>query len=159
MPKRYQTTALMRINNAVITSLLRMGVTLGSFSLLTVRGRKSGNLVQTPIAIFAQEGKRYLVTPYGIVNWVRNLRAAKGEATITRNRRTEKIRAIELEPAVAASIFRAAVLSGPPGIPVALVRWYRAHLVLPYLNITETSTLEEFEHEVQTHPVFLVSST
>ncbi len=56
---------------------------MGSFALLTIRGRKSGRPIETPIAIFVQEGKSYLLTPYGIVNWVRNLRAAGGEATIT----------------------------------------------------------------------------
>ena len=30
--------------------------------------------------------------------------------------------------------------------------------VLPYLNITENSSLEEFEREVLTHPVFLLQS-
>lgn len=51
--------------------------------------------------------------------WVRDLRAAGGEATITRTRRTEKIRAVELPPEGAAPIFREAVRSGPPGIPAA----------------------------------------
>src|SRR5437870_1565210 len=86
---------------------------LVNFTLLTVRGRKSGKPIETPIAIFVQGGKSYLITPYGIVNWVRNLRAAGGEATITHTRRTEKIRAVELPPEAAAPIFREAVLSGP----------------------------------------------
>ena len=30
--------------------------------------------------------------------------------------------------------------------------------VLPYLNITENSSLEEFEREVLIHPVFLLQS-
>src|SRR3989440_12933532 len=114
-------TTSVRINNFMISSLLRLGIKLWSFSLLTVRGRKSGKPIETPIAIFVQEGKRYLITPYGVVNWVRNLRAAGGEATITRSRRTEKIHAIELEPVAAAPIFREAVRSGPPGIPTALI--------------------------------------
>src|SRR5207248_6862755 len=97
-----------RINNAVISTLVRLGVNVWSFALLTVRGRKSGRPIETPLAIFVQGGKRYLITPYGTVNWVRNLRAAGGEATLTRNRRIEKIHAIELEPVVAAPIFREA---------------------------------------------------
>ena len=147
-----------RINNAMISSLLRLGVNIGSFALLTVRGRKSGKPIETPIAIFVQEGKRYLITPYGVVNWVRNLRAAGGEATITRSRRTEKIHAIELEPVAAAPIFREAVRSGPPGIPTALIRVYRSLFVFPYLNVTANASLEEFEREVLTHPVFLLQS-
>jgi len=92
------------------------------------------------------------------VNWVRNLRAAGGEATITRSRRTEKIHAIELEPVAAAPIFREALRSSPPRIPAVLIRVYRSLFVLPYLNINVDSTLEEFEREVLTHPVFLIQS-
>ena len=131
---------------------------MGSFALHTVRGRKSGKPIETPIAIFVHEGKSYLIASYGIVNWVRNLRAAGGEATITRRRRTEKIHAVELPPEAAAPIFREAVLSGPPGIPAVIIRVYRSLFVLPYLNVTVESSFEEFEREVLTHPVFLLQS-
>jgi deazaflavin-dependent oxidoreductase (nitroreductase family) len=158
MAKRYKVNAFVRINNSIISSLLILGISMGSFALLTVRGRKSGRPIETPIAIFVQEGKSYLIASYGIVNWVRNLRAAGGEATLTRNRRTEKIHAIELEPVAAAPIIRVAVRSGPPGIPSAIFRGYRSLFVLPYLNVTVDSSLEEFEREVLTHPVFLLQS-
>jgi deazaflavin-dependent oxidoreductase (nitroreductase family) len=156
MAKRYKVNTFVRINNLITSSLLHLGISMGSFALLTVRGRKSGQPIETPIAIFVQAGKSYLITPYGIVNWVRNLRAAGGEATITRSRRTEKIHAIELPPEEAASIFREALRSGPPGIPTLLIRVYRSLFVLPYLNVTVDSSLEEFEREVLTHPVFLL---
>ena len=39
-----------------------------------------------------------------------------------------------------------------------IFRVYRALLVLPYLNVTENSSRDEFEREVLTHPVFLVQS-
>jgi len=103
MAKQYRVNAFVRINNSIVSSLLRLGVKIGSFALLTVRGRKSGKPIETPIAIFVQGGKSYLITPYGIVNWVRNLRAAGGEATITRTRRTEKIHAVELPPDLSGS--------------------------------------------------------
>ncbi len=158
MAKPYRVTASVRINNAMISSLLRLGIKIWSFSLLTVRGRKSGKPIVTPIAIFVQEGKRYLIASYGVVNWVRNLRAAGGEATLTKMRHSEKIRAIELPKDTAALVFREALRSGPPGIPAVIFRVYRSLLVLPYLNVTENSSLEEFEREVLTHPVFLVQS-
>jgi hypothetical protein len=92
------------------------------------------------------------------VNWVRNLRAAAGVATLTRGRHSEKIRAIELEKDAAAFVFRDALRSGPPGIPAVITRWYRDLFVLPYLGVTENASLEEFEREVQIHPVFLIQS-
>ncbi len=84
MAKSYRVNTLARINNTMISSLLRLSIKVWSFSLLTVRGRKSGKPIVTPIAVFVQDQKRYLVAPYGVVNWVRNLRAAGGEATLTR---------------------------------------------------------------------------
>jgi deazaflavin-dependent oxidoreductase (nitroreductase family) len=158
MAKPYRVNTFMRINNTVITWWLGLGIKMWSFSLLTVRGRKSGKLIATPIAIFVQDQKRYLIASYGVVNWVRNLRAAGGEATLTQRRHSEKIRAIELSKDAAALVFRAALRSGPPGVPAVIFRVYRARLVLPYLGVTENSSLEEFEREVLTHPVFLVQS-
>src|SRR6266487_5885394 len=158
MAKPYRVNAFVRINNTMISSLLRLGIKVWSFSLLTVRGRKSGKPIVTPVAIFVQDQKRYLVATYGVVNWVRNLRAAGGEATLTRRRHSEKIRAIELEKDTAALVFREALRSGPPGIPAVIFRVYRALMILPYLGVTENASLEEFEREVLTHPVFLVQS-
>ena len=158
MAKPYRVNTFVRINNTMITSLLRLGIKVWSFSLLTVRGRKSGKPIVTPVAIFVQNQKRYLVATYGVVNWVRNLRAAGGEATLTRRRHSEKIRAIELEPEAAALVLREALRSGPPGIPAVIFRVYRALLVLPYLNVTENASLEEFEREVLAHPVFLLGT-
>jgi deazaflavin-dependent oxidoreductase (nitroreductase family) len=158
MAKQYRVNAFVRINNATISSLVRLGIKVGGFSLLTVRGRKSGKPIETPLVIFVQKQKRYLIAAYGIVNWVRNLRAAGGEAILTQRRHNEKIRAIELSSEAAALVFRAALRSGPPGTPAMIFPVYRALFVLPYLNVTENSSLEEFEREVLTHPVFLVQS-
>lgn len=156
MAKPYRVNAFMRINNTIILSLLRLGIKLWSFSLLTVRGRKSGKPIVTPVAILVQDQQRYLIATYGVVNWVRNLRAATGVATLTRRRHREQIHAIELSPEAAALIFREALRSGPPGVPAVIFRVYRALMVLPYLNVTENSSLEEFEREVLAHPVFLI---
>ncbi len=156
MAKPYRTTAFMRINNAFTISLMRLGVPLASFALLTVRGRKSGKPITTPIALFVQDGRRYLIASFGLVNWVRNLRAAGGTAAITRQRRTEQIQAIELAPADAAPILRDSLLAGPPGVPAPIVRVYRRYFILPYLNVTLTSSPEEYERETLTHPVFLI---
>jgi hypothetical protein len=156
MAKPYRVTTFTRINNRVISSLLRLGVPLWSFGLLTVRGRTSGKPIETPIAIIVQEGRRYLIATYGIVNWVRNLRAAGGEATMTRSRRSEYIHAVELPPLAAAPILRTALRSGPPSIPAPLFRPYRQLVILPYLDVTATSSLAAFEREALNHPVFLV---
>src|SRR5260370_37010385 len=122
MTKPYRVTAYARLRNAINASLVRMGIPMGNTSLLTVRGRKSGKPIQTPVSIFVQDQKRYLIAPYGVVNWVRNLRAAAGVATLTHGRHTEKIHALELEPESAAPVCPDAVRTAPPGIPAMFVR-------------------------------------
>ena len=147
MAKQYQVTFFVRLSNLFSTTLVKLGVPLGLIYLVTVRGRKSGKLITTPLAVIVQEGKRYLIAPFGTVNWVRNLRAAKGEATLTRGRRSEKIRAIEQAPAAAALVLRESMRAGDaPGF------------VRSYLNVIADSSLEEFEREVLTHPVFLLQA-
>src|SRR5919201_1013491 len=68
-------------------------------TLLTVAGRKSGRPRTTPVTVITDpDGHRWLIAPFGEVNWVRNLRAA-GTATLRSGRRSETIRAIGLTPA------------------------------------------------------------
>jgi deazaflavin-dependent oxidoreductase (nitroreductase family) len=155
MTKPYRVTASARLSNAINASLVRMGIPMGNTSLLTVRGRKSGKPIQTPVSIFVQGGKRYLIAPYGVVNWVRNLRAAAGVATLTHGRHTEKIHALELEKDAAAPVFREAVRTDPPGIPAVFVRMSIRFTLSRYLNVGVNASLEEFEREVLTHPLFL----
>jgi deazaflavin-dependent oxidoreductase (nitroreductase family) len=91
--------------NPLARFLLAAGIPMGPDVLLTVRGRKSGLPRTTPVAICEHAGRRGLISPFGEVNWVRNLRAA-GRATLTVGRRTEEVIAVELEPAEAAAFIR-----------------------------------------------------
>src|SRR5205814_731022 len=131
-----------RISNAIVSFLIRLGINLGGtntgmMALLTVRGRKSGKSITNAIVIIVQEGQRYLISPFGLVNWVRNRRAAGGEAIITRSRRSEKIRAIELPPQTAAPIFREMVRAAGGG-----------NFVQSHLSVTIDSPIEDFEREI-----------
>jgi deazaflavin-dependent oxidoreductase (nitroreductase family) len=91
--------------NPIAQFLLAAGVPMGPNVLVTIRGRKSGLPRTTPLTVVEMGGRRWLMAPYGEVNWVRNLRAA-GCATITVGRRKEEVTAIELEPAQAVPFFR-----------------------------------------------------
>lgn len=90
------------------------------------------------------------------MNWVLNLRSAGGEATLTRGRRTEKITATELSPEQAAPIFRWALQTGAPRIPSPIMKLYRRFFALPYLDVDVDSSLEAFERQAATHPIFVV---
>ena len=146
MAKTYQAPLFVRVGNVLTTTLLRAGVKLvgpGKYPmyLLTVRGRTSGQPHTIPIVILEQNGKRYLASPYGIVNWVRNLRAA-GEAILTRGRRSETINVRELPQSEAALMLREDIKGGNP-----FARYY---------GVTAGSSLEEFERAVVSHPLFVL---
>jgi deazaflavin-dependent oxidoreductase (nitroreductase family) len=147
MAKTYQAPLFVRAANVLTTTMLRAGVKLvgpgnSPMYLLTVPGRKSGQPRTTPIATIEQDGKRYLLTPFGVVDWVRNLRAAAEEVTLTRGRRAETVKARELPNGEAAPILRAFIQSGNP--------------IGNFFKIPAESSLEDFERAVLTHPVFVL---
>jgi deazaflavin-dependent oxidoreductase (nitroreductase family) len=146
MAKTYQAPLFVRVANILTTTLLRAGVKLVGYGhypmyLLTVRGRKSGQPRTVPIAIWERNGTRYVGSVYGIVDWVRNLRAA-GEATLTRGLRAETVTVRELPNGEAALVLREDIRGGNP-----FARSY---------GVTAGSSLEEFERAVLTHPVFVL---
>ena len=81
------------------------GLPMGFNGLITIRGRKSGLPRTTPIAIIQVSGRRWVWSPWGDVNWVRNLRAA-GDAQITFRGREEAVRATELDRTQRVAFFR-----------------------------------------------------
>ena len=145
MPKPYRVGLFVRSNNAVMRSLIRAGVRIGTFAVLTVRGRRTGRPVHVPLVVFSDGGNRYLVASYGIVNWVQNLRAADGRAELRRGHTIEKILRFSLQ-------------TGPPGIPRPIVRIFRRFFVLPYLDVHMNSSGDEFARSAIGHPVFLVQT-
>jgi deazaflavin-dependent oxidoreductase (nitroreductase family) len=102
--------------NPLARFLLAAGVPLGPNGLITVRGRKSGRPRTTPVAIIQVSGRRWVWSPWGDVQWVRNLRAA-GHATITVRRRSEHVLATELDATQRAAFFREILGPLARGIP------------------------------------------
>jgi deazaflavin-dependent oxidoreductase (nitroreductase family) len=144
MAKTFRATFFIRASNTIVTALLRAGIKMGSMTLLTVRGRKSGQPRTTPVALIEKDGQRWLVAPYGAVNWVRNLRAA-GEATLTHGRHTEHITVTELSAKEAAATLKESLSTAPS-------------FLRQYFDVSPTSSLEEFEREAPRHPVFGIQS-
>src|SRR5437870_5285710 len=143
MAKMYQVNVATRMRDALIMTLLRAGATMGTTALLTVRGRTSGQPHTVPVILVEQDGHSFLVAPYGVVQWVHNLRAA-GTATLTRGRRSEAISVTELPAQEAAPVLKQYL------VKVAAVR--------PFFDATRDSPLEAFELEVPRHPVFQITT-
>jgi len=139
MTQIYQLTPGRKLVNSFVSGLLQIGLQLGSTYLLTVKGRKSGRLFTTPVTLVEEDGQRWLVSPYGEVNWVRNARAA-GEVVLTRGRRSETVSIAELSPAEAA--------------PILKIYLKRVPVVRPFFDVTAQSPLEAFVTEASHHPVF-----
>jgi deazaflavin-dependent oxidoreductase (nitroreductase family) len=156
MPKPYRAGLLVRFNNAVMRSLIRAGIRIETFAVLTAPGRRTGRPVHVPLVVFSHGGNRYLVASYGVVNWVQNLRAADGLAELRRGHTTEQITTIELPPDQAGPILRFSLQTGPPGIPRLIVRIFRRFFVLPYLDVHMNSSDDDFARSAIGHPVFLV---
>jgi deazaflavin-dependent oxidoreductase (nitroreductase family) len=103
-------TWLIRLN----AGLLRRGLKLGSQSLLTVRGRRSGEPRSTPVSIASVDGERYIVAAFADAAWVGNVRAA-GAGTLRRGSVIEPISLTELPVAERGPVLRAFLDQVPGG--------------------------------------------
>ena len=100
-----QVPATVALFSPILKSTLAAGLPLGPNALVTIRGRTSGEPRTTPLAIIDTGGRRWVWSPWGDVHWVRNLRAS-GRATITVRRRSEEVRARELDRDQRVAFFR-----------------------------------------------------
>ena len=98
--------ALSWVNRALGRALDR-GKGPPSLRLLTVRGRRTGRDLTTPIApVFGDDGSVWLVAAYGDTAWVRNLRAA-GRVELRRGADRTSYDARELDAPEAIPVLRA----------------------------------------------------
>ena len=97
MPERYKQPGWFtrHVFNSLVAALTGLGVSVLGSRVLAVKGRKSGEWRTTPVNVLQVGDRRYLVSPRGQTQWVRNLRAA-GEAKLRLGRKTEDVRATEL---------------------------------------------------------------
>ncbi|ASR38504.1 nitroreductase [Prauserella marina] len=84
-----------RAFNSLARGLTKVGISLLGSRVLTVEGRKSGQPRSIVLNLLKHDGERYLVSPRGHTEWVRNLRVA-GEATLSVGSRSETVRPVEL---------------------------------------------------------------
>jgi deazaflavin-dependent oxidoreductase (nitroreductase family) len=141
MAKTYQLTPFRRFVNTMMKLMLRWNIAPADTYLLTVRGRKSGKRYSTPVSLIEEDSRRWLVSPYGEVSWVKNARAA-GEVRLSRGGKTETVAIHELGPAESAPILKTYITE------IGIVR--------PYFDVKPDSSLEAFEAEAPRHPVFLL---
>lgn len=131
--------------NRVVAMLTAAGLSVWGSRVLQVRGRKSGEIRETPVNLLTVDGARYLVAPRGETQWVRNLRVA-GEGALRLGRRTEPFRAIEVADADKVALLRA-----------YLKRW-KAEVGVFFSGVGADSSDEALLRIAPDHPVFRLES-
>lgn len=119
-----------------------LGVAPNYLVTLEVVGRQSGKLIRFPLVMIGMNGERYLVSMLGAeANWVRNLKAAGGQARLHHGR-IEEVRLTEIEASQCAPILKT-YLRYAPG-------------ARPHIPLSKDAPLAEFAQIAARYPVFRV---
>jgi len=146
-PPRYQEPGWLTRNlfNKAVAGLTGLGISVLGSRVLAVRGRKSGEWRTTPVNLLIIDGQRYLVSPRGHTQWVRNLRVSR-EGELRLGRRAEPFTAEEVSDDAKPAILRA-----------YLVRW-KAEVGVFFGGVGPDAPDSELRRIAPGHPVFKISS-
>ena len=119
----------------------RLGLLPRRLVTLEVRGRRTGTLTRFPLGMADVGGQWYVVSMLGECNWVLNVRAAEGRATL-RRRRARAVRLFEVPVDERARVIRRYVERVPGG--------------RPHIPVDRHEPVEAFEPIASKYPVFRV---
>ena len=135
-------TTLTQLLNRTMGWLASLGLTPSDTVTLEVKGRRSGAVRSAVVTWVEHEGTRYLVSPRGESEWVRNVRAAGGEAAIRRRGqrsvRLEEVPAEQRAPVIKAYLGKTAMATKQ------------------HFGVDPKADVAEFETIAARHPVFRV---
>ncbi len=132
-----------RLADRFTAALSARGVGPDYLVTLEVPGRRSGRTVSLPIVVADVRGERYLVSMLGEgVNWVRNVRAAGGDATLRHGCR-EEVRLEEVAPDRRAPVLKSYLGRAPNA---------RVHI-----PVDKDAPLTDFERVAGRFPVFRIA--
>lgn len=141
MVEAYRPNMLRRLFNSLVASMIRLGIGPSGHYLLTVRGRETGRSYSTPVHVVDWQGDRWLVAPYGTVDWVKNARKS-GEISLSRRGECRDYVLREVEPEHRAPI---------------LQRYLEITSFFgPNLGVALDARVETFEEIAEDHPVFFL---
>ena len=128
--------------NRIVAALTHMGVSVMGSRVLEVRGRKTGEQQRTPVNLLTIDGQKYLVSPRGETQWVRNVRADEGRLDLLVGRRREHYCADEVPDEQKVPILRP-----------YLKRW-KAEVGIFFDGVGPDSSDEAISATAHKHPVF-----
>jgi hypothetical protein len=140
--RNWRPTRFGRIHNRIYAWISALGLTPPILITLQVRSRSNGRLCSIILATVNYEGSRYAVSMLGDNSeWVKNIRAAGGDACIKRGR-SISVKLIEVPPADRAEILKAWCQVAPSG---------RRHL-----PVSHEAPVSAFEAIAGNYPVFRI---
>jgi hypothetical protein len=128
--------------NVIFRGFARRGRGPETLYAVSIPGSLSGRTREVPLHVIEHESHRYLVAIYGEHAWVRNLRANGLKAVLTRAGRREEIQGTEVSPSEGGRVLRTYVARIPH--------------VVPYLDIPEDASEQDWARLAETHPVFRI---
>jgi deazaflavin-dependent oxidoreductase (nitroreductase family) len=148
LPEHYRRPGWFTANvfNRLVAALTRVGVSVYGSRVLEVKGRKSGELRQTPVNPLRYVDSDYLVSPRGHTQWVKNLRAST-QGRLRVGRRTEPFTAVEV-----------ADDDKPPLLRAYLKKW-KFEVGVFFAGVGPESSDEELRRIAPDHPVFRLTKT
>ena len=129
--------------NRSIAFLTRHGVSVLGSRVLAVKGRSSGEWRTTPVNLLELDGHRYLVSPRGEGQWVRNLRHV-GTGELRFGKKVEPFHGRELSGDEKVAVLRA-----------YLKRW-KFEVGVFFEGVGPSSTDDELRAIAPRHPAFEV---
>lgn len=135
---------LAKVLNKGWAILHALGISPNRMVTLEVVGRKSGKLIGFPLAMTVMNRERYLVSMLGEqANWVRNIKAAGGKATLRHGIREEVL--LEEVDVQQRAIIIQAYLQIAPG-------------ARPHIPVDKDAPITAFEEIAPKVPVFKLSA-
>lgn len=139
MARIYVVTRGTRRVNSLTSWLAKRG--LGKQVVLTTTGRKSGKPHSVPVSPLDIHGNGYIVSPYGEVEWVKNVRADRNVG-LRHGRNDRKVTLAEVPVA------RRGILLHQ--------YWNEQRITRPYFDVPRDPKPEDFAPEAENHPVFKI---
>jgi len=144
MTMYHKPSGLVKAMNSFVGRLASWGLIPGGTALLQVKGRRSGQTRSTAVTWVEHDGQRYLVAPRGNTEWVRNVKAAGGEAVL-KHGKSDAVRLEELPVEQRAPLIQAYLKK-------------TARVTKREFGIEPDAPIEEFQRIAPDHPVFRITT-
>lgn len=131
--------------NEAVAGLTRLGISVWGSRVLEVRGRATGEPRRTPVNLLTVGDAKYLVSPRGEGQWVRNVRAAGGSLDLLLGRRRTHYIATELPDEDKVPVLR------------AYLRRWKAEVGVFFGGVGPEASDEAIAAIANRHPVFALT--